>query len=204
VDGKLSGIVFDPSGARVPGCHVIARSLDGLTVIAVVTDFTGAYKFDMLPGQYLLEFDEPGFHPYLVMAQQQPQTIWLTVGSIFLRSEVVGGPKPAIVGVAPQPGAPQRIKVGGNVQPAQLIAKPEPVYPAELQQLGIEGSVVIRTIVSKTGEPTRLQVINTEIDSRLAQAALDAVRQWRYQPTLLNGEPVDIETNVTVSFKLTP
>jgi len=202
VNGPISGIVFDPSGARVPGCQVMARSLDTQGIWTTRTDATGAYKFDSMSGRFLLQFDVPGFKSSLVMAQKGPQTIWLTLGSVFLHS-AVGAPKPAVVGVAPPP-APQRLRVGGNVQPTKLIFKSEPVYPPDLQQLGVEGTVAIRAVISPTGQPTNLQAINTDIDPRLAQAALDAVAQWRFQPTLLNGEPVVTETTITVDFKLEP
>jgi TonB family protein len=208
IHGPISGIVLDPTGAVVPGCQVFARSLDrpAAEIAGAVgrTDAAGRYKFDSLaPGRYLLQFDVPGFQPVLIMARDDgPQYVWLTVGSMN-ESVVVGAPKPAVTGVAPAPG-PQRIRVGGNVQPSRLISRTEPVYPPELQQLGIEGTVIIRAIISKTGEPANLQVINTGIDPRLARAALDSVSQWRYQPTLLNGQPVEVETTVTVDFKLEP
>ncbi|MBZ5578597.1 MAG: TonB family protein [Acidobacteriia bacterium] len=206
VNGPISGIVLDPSGAVVPHCQVVARSLDGPNQeMTTVTGPTGAYKFDSLvPGRYLLQFSVPGFKPTLVMAEDRgPQYVWLTLGATF-ESVVVGGQKPAVVGAAPQPAVPQRIRVGGNVQVAKLISKPAAVYSPELQQLGIEGSVVIRAIISKTGDPAHLQVMSTGIDPRLAQAALNSVAQWRYRPTLLNGEPVEIETTITVDFKLQP
>lgn len=208
INGPVSGVVLDPTGAVVPGCQVIARSLDGrpgdVTAAVGRTDAAGRYKFDSLPpGRYLLQFEAPGFKPALVMAQDNaPQYVWLTVGSIS-ESVVVGAPKPAVTGVAPAPG-PQRIRVGGNVQPSRLISRTEPAYPPELQQLGIQGAVMIRALISKTGEPANLQVINTGMDPRLAQAALDSVSQWRYQPALLNGQPVEVETTITVEFKLEP
>lgn len=207
VNGPISGIVLDPNGARVPGCQVIARNLDGPNEeTTTTTGPTGAYRFDNLPpGRYLLQFNVPGFKPVLLMAgSTSPQYVWLTVGSTQ-EAIVVSAPKPAVVGVAPQPAAPQRIRVGGNVQPARLISRPATVYPPELQQLGIEGTVVIEAIIGKTGEPTNLQVLNAnEIDPRLAQAAINSVSQWRFQPTLLNGEPVAIETTVNVDFRLEP
>jgi protein TonB len=101
-------------------------------------------------------------------------------------------------------GPPQPIRVGGNVQAAKLIVQTPPEYPAELQQAGIESSVTIKAFISTTGEPTNLEVISPGGDPRLVRAALDAVRQCRYQPARLNGEPVAIDTQITVDFRLAP
>jgi TonB family protein len=62
--------------------------------------------------------------------------------------------------------------------------------------------VMVRAVISVTGEMLNPEVINTTVNPGLAQAALDAVRQWRYQPTLLNGQPVEVVTNIDVTFEL--
>jgi len=98
---------------------------------------------------------------------------------------------------------PQRIKVGGNVMPAKLISRMDPVYPPDAQQEGVEGTVRIRAVVSKSGDILSPRVINT-IDPRLANAALNAVAQWHYEPTRLNGEPVESLVSMDVDFKLKP
>jgi TonB family protein len=204
VTSPISGVVLDPVSARVVGCQVTASSIDGSNVVQTTrTDFSGAYKFDSLPrGQYLLRFEAPGFAPAFVVGDDAaPLYIKLAVGSIA-ESMTVSGQKPPVVGVAPPP-APQRIRVGGNVQPAKLISQVPPVYPGDLQQLGIEGSVVIKAVITAAGQPTNLTVVHSG-DPRLDLAAIDAVKQWRYEPTLLNGEPVAVETTVTVDFKLQP
>ena len=87
------------------------------------------------------------------------------------------------------------------MQAAELIKQVHPVYPADLKEQGITGTVMLRAVISTTGEPLHPEVVNT-VDPGLAQAALDAFRQWRYQPTLLNGEPVEVVTTVTMSFEL--
>jgi TonB family protein len=98
---------------------------------------------------------------------------------------------------------PQRIRVGGNVVAARLVSKVEPVYPQYTQEQGIQGTVLLQAIISKEGNVMSLSVINT-VDSDLARAATTAVQQWHYQPTLLNGQPVEVVTTVTVDFKLKP
>ena len=99
-------------------------------------------------------------------------------------------------------GTPQRVRVGGNVQPLRLLQQPQPEYSADLQQLGVQGTVVIRAVISIDGDVLSPQVVNTEIDPRLAQLALDAVKWWKYQPSLLNGQPIETTTTVTIDFKL--
>jgi TonB family protein len=66
----------------------------------------------------------------------------------------------------------------------------------------VQGTVVIRAVISKDGEVLSPQVVSAGVDRRLARLALDAVKQWRYQPSLLNGRPVETVTTVTIDFAL--
>jgi len=117
-------------------------------------------------------------------------------------SGVLGG----IIGSAasslppPPPKVQQRVRVGGNVQQARLINMIRPVYPPLAKQARISGTVRLHAIISKDGTVYQLEVVSGH--PLLVQAALDAVRQWRYQPTLLNGEPVEVDTTVDVVFTL--
>ena len=95
-----------------------------------------------------------------------------------------------------------RIPIGGNVRMARLLRQPKPEYPQDLKQQGITGTVRIKAVISKTGELLEPTVINTDVHPGLAQAALDNVRQWRYEPTLLNGQPVEVATTIEVHFEL--
>jgi protein TonB len=100
----------------------------------------------------------------------------------------------------PAPVAPQRIKQGGTIQAAKLDHQTQPLYPILAQQAGIQGVVVLHAVIDDDGNVSELQVVSGH--PLLVQAALTAVKQWRYQPTLLNGEPVEVETTITVSFVL--
>ncbi len=111
---------------------------------------------------------------------------------------VIGG-----MGGAPPPPKPKLsgpLKVGGNVQAARIINKIQPLYPPLARQTRISGTVRLHAIIGKDGTIQSLEVLNGH--PLLQQAALDAVRQWRYQPTLLNGEPVDVDTTIDVIFTL--
>ncbi len=100
----------------------------------------------------------------------------------------------------PPKESPKRIRVGGQVQTAKLVNKVTPLYPALAKQARIQGTVRLQAIIAKDGSVVELQVVSGH--PLLVQAALDAVRQWRYHPTLLNGEPVEVVTTVDVIFTL--
>ena len=111
---------------------------------------------------------------------------------------VIGG-----MGAAPPPPKPHQtgpLRVGGNVQAARILNRVQPVYPPLARQTRISGTVRLHAIIGKDGAITSLEVMSGH--PLLQQAALDAVRQWRYQPTLLNGEPVDVDTTIDVIFSL--
>jgi TonB family protein len=100
----------------------------------------------------------------------------------------------------PVNSSPSPLKVPGGVQGARTIKRVNPIYPPEARQNYLQGEVVINTIISKEGEPKNLQVMKGRCV--FAKSALDAVRQWRYTPTLLNGAPVEVSTTITVTFSL--
>jgi len=112
------------------------------------------------------------------------------------------GSGPAVAAPPPPPPPPKqtRIKLGGNVQEAKIVARPNPVYPPLARQARIQGNVVLHAIIDKDGRVGELQVISGH--PLLVQAALDAVKNWRYQPTQLNGDPVEVDTTITVTFVL--
>lgn len=116
---------------------------------------------------------------------------------------VLGGIIGGVTGsnVPPPPKEPpKRVRVGGNVQQAKLISQPRPVYPPLAKQARIQGTVRLQAIIAKDGTIAQLEVLNGH--PLLQQAALQAVGQWRYQPTLLNGEPVEVVTTIEVVFTL--
>lgn len=98
----------------------------------------------------------------------------------------------------PRPTAPVRIKQGGVVTAASILSQTRPVYPALARQARIQGSVVLHAIIGRDGRVAQLEVMSGH--PLLVQAALDAVKQWLYKPTLLNGDAVEVDTTITVSF----
>jgi protein TonB len=100
----------------------------------------------------------------------------------------------------PKPAAPQRVKQGGNVTAASILNQTRPVYPALARQARIQGNVVLHAIIDKEGKVAQLEVMSGH--PLLVQSALDAVKQWRYKPTQLNGDPVEVDTTITVTFTM--
>jgi TonB family protein len=94
----------------------------------------------------------------------------------------------------------QTLSVSQGVSQGLLYKKVAPSYPSNALRMHIEGEVQLMATISKDGEITRIKVLSG--DAQLAKAASDAVKQWKYKPYLLNGEPVEIQTQVTVNFKL--
>jgi TonB family protein len=97
-------------------------------------------------------------------------------------------------------GVPSRIRVGMNVQQANLISQVPPVYPPLARQAKIEGVVRMAATIDKEGRVAHLEIISGH--PLLVPAALDAVKQWVYRPTLLNGQPVEVQTTIDVNFTL--
>jgi protein TonB len=113
----------------------------------------------------------------------------------------LGGPSsPATPPPPPSNKVRPRIQLGGQIQAAKIISQPSPIYPPLARQARIQGSVLLHAVLDKDGRVSELQVISGH--PLLVQAALDAVKQWRYQPTLLNNEPVEVDTTITVTFVL--
>jgi protein TonB len=93
---------------------------------------------------------------------------------------------------------PQRI--GGNVMQSSLVSSVRPVYPAEAKQNRIQGTVRFQATIDKDGHVAALSVVSGP--PALVQSAMDAVKQWIYKPTYLNGEPVTVLTTIDVNYSL--
>ena len=95
---------------------------------------------------------------------------------------------------------PNRIRVGGRVMQARLSSHPQPHYPKEAEDAGVEGQVQMNVLVGKDGSVKDIELIRGA--PMLSDAAVNAVWKWRYKPTTLNGQPVEVETEVDVNFNL--
>jgi protein TonB len=118
---------------------------------------------------------------------------------------LVGGVIGGLIGSSappppPKPAAPKRIRVGGQVEAAKVIFGPQPEYPSIAKMARVQGVVRLAAVISENGTIQDLRLISGP--PLLVKAAMDAVSRWRYQPTLLNGDPVQVETEIDVNFTL--
>lgn len=132
-----------------------------------------------------------------------PTTIADPIGN-FVPGMTISG----LVAVAPprvetapvKPTAPTSIRTSTGVQQALLIHEVKPLYPQLARQARVSGIVRLAAVIARDGSIQRLQLVNGP--PLLVKAALDAVQQWRYKPTLLSGEPVEVITEIVVNFTL--
>jgi TonB family protein len=204
--GDLSGTVIDMSGARVPNAQIIAAGSGGNREVTRANE-AGEWKLSGVPvGNYTIEASSRGFAiarraVALTAGQRETVEMRLSVGTVQETVNVVSQ------GQARRPAAEvsmnvERIRVGGNVQATKLIKQVKPKYPESAKAQGIEGTVLLNAIIGKDGNLLSVTVVNKLADPDLAAAALEAVQQWQYQPTLLNGQPVEVVTTIMVNFHL--
>jgi TonB family protein len=199
--GIITGIVVDSSGTRLSNASVwLKRRRGSETFIkTTVTDAAGNFSFaDVAPGRYTLEADSPGKASSYRTITVRPGG-WPPFFPFVLESRTVAGGGTTH---ATMPGeTPKKLRINGAVEDAKLISQPHPRYPASAKARRIQGMVEIDAIISAAGVPDKLRVVRSP-DTELSKAALDAVRQWRYRPTLLNGKPIAVETTIDVDFTL--
>jgi TonB family protein len=122
--------------------------------------------------------------------------------SVMVAATSAGGSLPNLIG---EPGASAKpvletLNVSQGVSQGLLIKKVQPNYPPNALRMRVEGAVQLLATIGKSGNITAVKTLSGE--PLLARAALDAVKQWKYKPYYLNGEPVEIQTQITVNFKL--
>ncbi len=211
LSGKVAGTIHDPSGAGVSNATIILTNHTADTIDMTASDRDGQFTFKALPsGEYELKVLKRGFAAYrapqvtLASGRDFSGNITLQVGSISEEVDVVpeGTAKPLpSTGAA---GKPPRLRLGGDIEASKRINQVQPVYPEAARSSGVEGKVILHAVIGMDGKPLSLRVMNSRIDPDLARSAVEAVSQWRYTPTLLNGEPIEVDTTITVNYSLAP
>ena len=202
---SIRGVVLDVTGARVPGAYVVLES-DAAT-IGRVSNASGEYRIpDVPPGEYTLVAELPGFgtHRQEVVIEEGNELlrdVLLSIGAVATVVAVVSDRLPPEESVEPPDPARRILGVTAGVQRGRIINQVVPVYPRQLRSEGVEGMVVLEGMIGKDGVVQGLKVVSTD-HADLAMAALDAVREWRYEPSQLNGEPVAVTTTISVNFGL--
>ena len=191
----IGGSVFDPNGAAVSNAQVAIDNPDTGFKQESTTSPDGKFSFQSLPaGSYILHIQKPGFASLYRLFNVQTD-------SEVERGLTLGTPASSAKPDSSNSNEPRLIRVGGQVEEANLITKVQPVYPAAAKSAHVQGTVEMEVAISKDGVPEDIKVISSPSDD-LTQSALEAVRQWRYRPTLLNGQPVAIITDVIVNYTL--
>jgi protein TonB len=155
-----------------------------------------------------VEVRKPGFQLSKTSVTVEPSRtsrhdVKLAIGSVAESLEVLGDRPAAAVQARPAAnGTPQRIQVGGNVQATRIVKMVRPKYPEEMKAQGVEGDVLMEAVISKEGKLLNVKSLNTIVNQELVTAAIEAVKQWEYQPTLLNGQPVEVVTQIHIGFHL--
>jgi TonB family protein len=202
----LAGSVYDATGAVLPVVELTLEDAQQAKSQAV-TDATGQFEFPAVqPGHYVLEASLAGFRALrqeidLRNARDWDRAITLQVGevreTITVRERRVAAARTSSPAQGPQP-----VRVGGNIRAPRKQLDVRPVYPATMREAGREGVVPIEAVIGRDGSVLSLRVLSAQVHPDFAIAAVDAVRQWRFDPTLLNGEPVEVVMTVSVQFSL--
>ncbi len=186
-----------PAAAPVKVVKVIPRQFDAGRLMApkAIPKEIAVIKEDELPPPISGGVGVVGGVPGGVPGGTPGGVIGGIIGSI-----PTAAPPPPPVKEAPKPAPVQRIRVGGNVQAAMLTHQPKPVYPPLARQARIQGTVRFNAIIGRDGTIQNLTLVSGH--PLLVPSATEAVRQWVYRPTLLNGEPVEVVTQIDVNYTL--
>ena len=203
---SLTGHVYDTSGAILPGVDV---TLIDEQDVRWSTRTDGSGRFDFSPvgaGTYVLELSLPGFRMLrndipLEAPRDWVRNFTMQVGeleeTITVRAK---RPTPGDRPAASQTGGP--LRVGGNIKPPRKLEDVRPEYPPSMRDAGLEGVVRMEALIGVDGRVLSVRALPAQVHPEFTQAAEDAVRQWVFSPTLLNGSPVEVQMAVSVRFSL--
>jgi TonB family protein len=201
----LQGVVYDASGAVLPGVEMALVNEQGVKW-STPTDGGGRYEFAPVgAGKYRLEADLPGFRPLrqdVVLEREKDwrRVITMQVGELEETIQVTAR-RPAQV--TPPPPSAGIVRVGGNIKAPTKVRHVSPIYPEAMQAAGLEGVVKLDVLIATDGTVASVRVAGAQVHPSFAASAAAAVKQWVFTPTLLNGQPVEVEMTASIFFSLT-
>lgn len=206
VPAPLTGTVYDVSGAVLPGVTVSLAAADAVPWTAT-TSAAGRFEFPTIaPGTYVLEARLTGFRSLrqeveLRDARDWNRAVTLQLGSLSETVDILAS-RVAPPTAAPASVGPQPVRVGGSIRVPKKIRHVRPTYPLSMRETGHTGTVPLEAVIGTDGSVSSVRVVSAQVHPDLAVAAVDAVRQWLFTPTLLNGEAVEVVMTVTIRFDL--
>jgi TonB family protein len=199
LSGGFGGTVRDVNGSGAKNATVIITNRKLNATVMTVSDADGNFTFKSLPaaGEYEMKVVKAGFAMYrasgLELSGESSQ-------NITLEPAAAGEDRSALPGL--EPGAKPPLPLDSGVEATKILTRVTPTYPAAAKAARVQGAVTLDAIIGIDGKLRALRVRNADIDPELARAAVESVSQWRYRPTLLNHEPIEIATTVVVNFTL--
>jgi TonB family protein len=201
----LSGILYDQTGAVLPGVAVTLEDANKAKSTAQ-SNATGRVDFpNVAAGRYVLSAGLPGFKAFRQELELRDSRDWdrvITLQLGELSESISVRSTRTTAAPAAQPQMPAPVRVGGNIRVPKKLVDVKPMYPESMRAAGREATVKIDAVIDKTGSVSFARVLNADIHPDFAVAAVDAVRQWKFSPTMLNGVPVDVAMVVSVAFSL--
>lgn len=192
----FSGTVYGPDGAAASDATVIIIDVRRNIRDMTASDANGQFEISGLPaGEYEVQVMKLGDETYDVpnVTIQPGETHSLNLNLMTGSTQPPAVPKQAVAG--------QSLRLGTNVMQSRLFTTVPVKYPASAKSQGIQGTVVLHALVAKDGTIESL-VVKNQADPQLARSAIEAVSHWRYRPILLNGQPVAVETDISVVYSL--